>query len=164
MSIDASRMPSTRRARQSLIEELLVNELIGSQSLLRTRLAESGIDVTQATLSRDLDDIGAVKVKDASGKQVYRVPEPSEITAATQGARVSLERWASEVLVCVARAFNQLVLRTPPGAAQLLASSIDRAALDGVLGCIAGDDTVLVVLESDTAAEELRMHLLALTG
>lgn len=162
MSIDPAGIPSTRRARQARIAELLAAEPIGSQSVLRARLAEEGIAVTQATLSRDLDEMSAVKVKDANGRQVYRVPETTEITAATQGARVSLERWASEVLVSVARAFNQLVLRTPPGAAQLLASGIDRAALDGVLGTIAGDDTVIVVLDSEESAEKLRTHLLGL--
>lgn len=163
MSTHSQSIPATRAARQALIAEILSAEAIGSQSLLRTRLQQAGIEVTQATLSRDLDDMSAVKVKDASGHQLYRVPEPAELTTATAGARVSLERWCAEVLVSVQRAFNQLVLRTPPGAAQLLASSIDRAALDGVLGCIAGDDTVLVVLASEEEAEELRQHLLTLT-
>lgn len=163
MSTDSASMLPTRRARQALIGEILAAEPIGSQSLLRSRLADAGITVTQATLSRDLDEMGALKVKDATGRQAYRVPEPAEITAATQGTRISLERWAAEVLISVGRAFNQLVLKTPPGAAQLLASGIDRAALDGVLGCIAGDDTVLVVLEGEKEAEELRERLLRLT-
>lgn len=162
MTTSLSSIPTTRGARHALISELLHGEPIGSQSLLRARLAERGIAVTQATLSRDLDEIGAFKVRDSEGKQIYRVPEPTEVRA-SQATQAPLERWCSEVLISAQSAFNQLVLRTPPGAAQLLASSIDRAALDGVLGCIAGDDTVLLVLESQEQAEKLREHLLSLT-
>ncbi|MFT0848438.1 arginine repressor [Actinomycetaceae bacterium L2_0104] len=155
-------IPGTRSARQALIAQILVKEKIGSQSHLQARLREDGISVTQATLSRDLDEMSAFKVKDADGKQVYRVPEPVEVHAATQGARVQLARWCTEVLISVQQAGNQLVLRTPPGAAQLLASGIDRAMLDGVLGCIAGDDTVLVVASDDATASRLRNELLDL--
>ncbi|MBR6459351.1 MAG: arginine repressor [Actinomycetaceae bacterium] len=162
MTTSLSSIPTTRGARHALISELLHGEPISSQSLLRTRLAEHGIAVTQATLSRDLDEIGAFKVKDSEGKQIYRVPEPTEVRS-SQSTQAPLERWCGEVLISAQSAFNQLVLRTPPGAAQLLASSIDRAALDGVLGCIAGDDTVLLVLESQEQAESLREHLLSLT-
>ena len=155
-------IPGTRSARQALIAQILVKERIGSQSRLQERLREDGISVTQATLSRDLDEMGAAKVKDAEGKQVYRVPEPLEVQAATQGARVQLARWCAEVLISVQQAGNQLVLRTPPGAAQLLASSLDRAMVDGVLGCIAGDDTVLVVATDEAVASRLREELLDL--
>ena len=155
-------IPGTRSARQALIAQILVREKISSQGGLQKRLREEGISVTQATLSRDLDEMSAVKVKDASGRQYYRVPEPEEVQAATQGARVQLSRWAAEVLISVQQAGNQLVLRTPPGAAQLLASGIDRALLDDVMGCIAGDDTVLVITTGDEAATSLREQLLDL--
>ena len=155
-------IPGTRSARQALIAQILVKERIGSQSRLQERLREDGISVTQATLSRDLDEMGAVKVKDAEGKQVYRVPDPMEVQAATQGARAQLARGCAEVLISVQQAGNQLVLRTPPGAAQLLASGLDRAMLDGVLGCIAGDDTVLVVATDEAVASTLREELLDL--
>ena len=85
-----------------------------------------------------------------------------EVQAATQGARAQLARWCAEVLISVQQAGNQLVLRTPPGAAQLLASGLDRAMLDGVLGCIAGDDTVLVVATDEAVASTLREELLDL--
>lgn len=162
MSIAISSIPATRGARQAVISELLYGESITSQSHLRARLKERGIEVTQATLSRDLDELGAFKAKDSRGKQVYRVPEPTEVRA-SQATQAPLERWCGEVLISAECAFNQVVLRTPPGAAQLLASSIDRAALTGVLGCIAGDDTVLIVLASNEQAQELREHLLSLT-
>lgn len=155
-------IPGTRSARQALIAQILFKERIGSQSDLQKRLRQDGISVTQATLSRDLDEMSAVKVRDADGKQLYRVPEPVEVQEATQGARVQLVRWCAEVLISVQQAGNQLVLRTPPGAAQLLASAIDRAMLDGVLGCIAGDDTVLVVTTDASVASTLREELLEL--
>ena len=155
-------IPGTLSARQAVIAQSRGTEKIGSQSHLQKRLREDGISVTQATLSRDLDEMSAVKAKDADGKQVYRVPEPVEVQSATQGARVQLTRWCAEVLISVQQAGNQLVLRTPPGAAQLLASGIDRAVLEGVLGCIAGDDTVLVVATNAQVAATLREELLDL--
>lgn len=155
-------IPGTRSARQALIAQILAREKIGSQAGLQERLRKEDISVTQATLSRDLDEMSAVKVKDEDGRQHYRVPEPDQPQSATQGARTQLARWTAEVLISVQQARNQLVLRTPPGAAQLLASGIDRAMLDDVLGCIAGDDTVLVITSDDEAATALRKILLDL--
>ena len=115
--------------------------------------------LSENTEFRDLDEIGAFKVRDSEGKQIYRVPEPTEVRA-SQATQAPLERWCSEVLISAQSAFNQLVLRTPPGAAQLLASSIDRAALDGVLGCIAGDDTIMCAIRTveDTMIVMEKIH------
>ncbi|AWE42460.1 arginine repressor [Actinobaculum sp. 313] len=162
MSASQVAIPTTRAARQALIVQLLAKDAIGSQRALRARLADEGISVTQATLSRDLEELRAVKVRNSSGQQVYQIPDPGETVAAAQGARAQLDRWCSEVLISAQRAVNQVVLRTPPGAAQLLASGIDRAMLDGVLGCIAGDDTVLVIANDERQAERLLRELLAL--
>ena len=148
--------------RIEILRSILTFKDIRTQESLLKELEKAGHPVTQATLSRDLDEMGAVKVKDAEGKQVYRVPDPMEVQAATQGARAQLARWCAEVLISVQQAGNQLVLRTPPGAAQLLASGLDRAMLDGVLGCIAGDDTVLVVATDEAVASTLREELLDL--
>ncbi len=156
-------IPETRSARQGRILEILSSEAIGSQSKLRDRLAEEGILVTQATLSRDLDDIGAIKIKGAHGAQFYHVHETPAPESPIQGVRAFLERWASEVLTSVVQAGNQLVLRTPPGAAQLLASSLDKAKLEGVVGTIGGDDTVLVIAKDEAAATALRGELAKLT-
>lgn len=91
-------IPGTRSARQALIAQILVKERIGSQSRLQERLREDGISVTQATLSRDLDEMGAVKVKDAEGKQVYRVPDPMEVQppGRTRPARPVVRRGAHQ--------------------------------------------------------------------
>lgn len=155
-------VPSTRTARQALIRIILAEGTVKSQSELRMLLKQQGISVTQATLSRDLDELRAVKVRNSDGQQIYRVPDEVELLTTAQGAMAQLERWCPEVLVSAQRALNQLVLRTPPGAAHILAAGIDKAMIDGVLGCIAGDDTILVITVSDERAEKLREELLAL--
>ncbi|MCF2706558.1 arginine repressor [Arcanobacterium haemolyticum] len=156
-------IPDTRSARQGRIIEILSSEEIASQTKLRDRLAEEGILVTQATLSRDLDELGAIKVKNAGGNQAYQVQDVPNPESPLQGARSFLERWASEVLTSVVQAGNQLILRTPPGAAQLLASSVDKAKLDGVIGTLGGDDTVLVITKDEASATALRTELARLT-
>ena len=156
-------IPGTRSARQARIVQILASEKVTSQRELRDRLAGEGIVVTQATLSRDLDELGALKVKHSSGGQFYQVPEVPGDHASPQGARAFLDRWLVEVLTSVQQAGNQLVLRTPPGAAQLLASSLDRANLAGVIGTIGGDDTVLVITEDEHTAVELKNERSKLT-
>lgn len=148
-------IPSSRTARQGLIASILEAHLIGSQNELREYLIRAGVDVTQATLSRDLDDLGAVKIR-VDGSMAYRIADQ------TMDIGERLARWAREILLSAECALNQIVLRTPPGAAQLLAAGIDRARLDGVLGCVAGDDTVLVIARSEERAVEIRQHLLSM--
>jgi transcriptional regulator of arginine metabolism len=142
-------VPTTKTARQRRIVELLGRQPVRSQNELAELLADAGLVVGQATLSRDLVEIGAVKVRDGSGQLVYAVPgeggdrTPRAGEAAAFEAR--LARVAVELLVSAEASANLVVLRTPPGAAQYLASTIDHAGLEAVLGTIAGDDTVLVV-------------------
>lgn len=157
-----SNVPNTRIARQARIGELVERQPITSQSELRTLLAESGIDVTQATLSRDLEEMRAYKEYNADGLRVYRVPDPVEIAFSESGAPDHLDRWTGELMTNAVQAMNQVVVRTIPGAAQLLASAIDRAALSGVLGCIAGDDTMLIVTDSDESANAVVTKLLSI--
>jgi transcriptional regulator of arginine metabolism len=142
-------IPMTRAARHQRITELLERHAVGSQGQLLDLLGEDGITVTQATLSRDLVDLGAVKVR--QGRQlVYAVPaQGGDATPrpAQDGAEVSarLARLCAELLVSARAVGNQVVLRTPPGAAQFLASAIDRSDATDILGTIAGDDTILVI-------------------
>ena len=157
-----AQIPGTRAARQARIQEIIENSPVASQAELRTLLADAGIAVTQATLSRDLDELRAYKDVNAEGLRVYRIPKVQELTI-DNAARAQIDRWAREVLLSAQYVGNQVVLRTPPGAAQLLASAIDRAVLDGVLGCIAGDDTVLAITDSEARAKRLVKELLALT-
>jgi transcriptional regulator of arginine metabolism len=142
--------PQTKNARQRRIVELVTDREVHSQTELAGLLAERGVRVTQATLSRDLVELDAMKVRSSSGLLVYAVPsEGGDRTPAAPGetaaARQRLGRLCQELLVRADASANIVVLRTPPGAAQFLASAVDKAALDGVLGTIAGDDTLMVV-------------------
>jgi transcriptional regulator of arginine metabolism len=160
--------PLTKTARQSRIIELLGRNAVHSQSELAKLLADAGIDVTQATLSRDLVDIGAVKLRAEDGSLIYAVPgEGGErIRTARTGAETfggRLARLAQELLVSAEASANLVIVRTPPGAAQFLASAIDHADWPIVLGTVAGDDTVLVISRDPTGGADLAAALLALT-
>ncbi|MDD9207199.1 arginine repressor [Georgenia sp. 10Sc9-8] len=163
-------LPATKAARHAVIEEILTRDAVRSQTELRDALAARGIRATQATLSRDLDEMRALKVRGQDGEQVYALPGEGAggVAAPTLPAREAeqitarLSRWSVELLVAAEAAGNDLVLRTPPGAAQLLASAIDHSVLPSVLGCIAGDDTVLVVCRDEPSAAALGERLLEL--
>ncbi|MBN9633777.1 MAG: arginine repressor [Actinobacteria bacterium] len=146
----------TRAGRQSRIVALLSSNPVRSQTELAALLAEEGIDVTQATLSRDLEELGAVKLRGADGGTgVYVVPEDGSPVKGVTGGTERLSRLLGELLVSTDASANLAVLRTPPGAAQYLASAIDRAALPYVVGTIAGDDTLLVVAREPMSGAEL---------
>jgi transcriptional regulator of arginine metabolism len=155
---------ATRTGRQQRIVAILGRTEVRSQSELLDLLADDGIDVTQATLSRDLLEIGAVKVR--SGRTlVYAVPgEGGDRTArpAPDGTELTarLRRVCEELLVTAEPSHNLVVLRTPPGAANYLASAIDHAALTGVLGTIAGDDTIMVITTGAAASRKVAADLL----
>src|SRR5580765_6466666 len=146
----------TRGARQQRIAEILGQRAVRSQTELLDLLAADGIEVTQATLSRDLVEVGAEKVR--VGKNlVYAVPGEGgdrTVRVAPDGASVSsrLAQRCHELLVSADRSNNLVVLRTPPGAANFLASAIDHSDLDGVLGTIAGDDTIMVITSGAAAS------------
>ena len=159
--------PLTKSARQSRIVEVLAGHEVHSQTELAELLATYGVQVTQATLSRDLDELDAVKVRATSGALVYAVPaeggDRSPALAresAAAGARLS--RLCGELLVSAEASANLVVLRTPPGAAQYLASAFDKADLVDVLGTIAGDDTVLVIGRDPQVGDALARRFLAL--
>ena len=128
--------------RQTLIVRLVGDHEVTSQPDLIDLLAAEGIDATQATVSRDLDDIGAVKVRVPGGNTVYAIPEfaPDRIAPVDQLRRVMWE-WVAEVAV----SGNIVVLRTPPGCAHVVASALDRSRPDGLLGTVAGDDTLMCI-------------------
>ena len=156
----------TRSARQARIAELIEAQPVTSQTQLAVLLAESGIEVTQATLSRDLVELGAVKVR-AGRALVYAVPgEGGDRTArpAQDGQEVSarLKRLCEELLVTAVPSHNLVVLRTPPGAANFLASAIDHGDQKDILGTIAGDDTIRVITTGDEASREIARLFLSL--
>lgn len=153
----------TRTARQGRIVELVSQRAIRSQSELAKTLAMEGIEVTQATLSRDLDELGAVKLRGADGgAPVYVIPEDGSPVRGVQGGTSRLSRVLGELLVSVDHSANLAVLRTPPGAAQFLASALDRAALNDIVGTIAGDDTIIVVAREPLTGAGLAERISAL--
>jgi transcriptional regulator of arginine metabolism len=162
-------IPATKTARHARISELLSREAVRSQAELAERLADDGLTVTQATLSRDLVELGAVKVRGADGALVYAVPgdgaDRTPRAAVTQDVLdARLGRLCEELLVTAQASANLVVLRTPPGAAQFLASAIDHSVLPDVLGTIAGDDTVLVIARRPDGGDALARRFLALAA
>lgn len=155
---------SSRQGRQSRIVEVLAEHAVRSQTELLELLARDGIEVTQATLSRDLLDLGAEKVR-VGRALVYAVPgEGGDRTprAPIDPAEVSsrLRRLCEELLVTAQSSEQLVVVRTPPGAAGYLASALDHARLPDVLGTIAGDDTIMIVTASASAGTALASWLL----
>ena len=148
--------PATRAARHARITALIRQRPVRSQTELADLLAAEGMAVTQATLSRDLEEMGAAKVRGADGgPAVYVIPEEGKppLRPAEQ-APARLVRLLRELLTGSDASGNLVVLRTPPGAAQFLASALDRSGLPEVVGTIAGDDTILVVVrEGDQSSK-----------
>ena len=145
----------TKAARHGRITELIRNNVVRSQTELAELLAVSGLQVTQATLSRDLEELGALKLRGVDGgAPVYRIPEDGG-PRPMEGGTSRLSRLLGELLLSYQGSGNLAVLRTPPGAAQYLASAIDRASLVDVIGTIAGDDTILVVARDGLTGAEL---------
>lgn len=148
--------PVTRAARHARVVELIRGRAVHSQTELAELLAAEGIPVTQATLSRDLEELGAVKVRGAGGTPVYLIPEDGipPLRPAEQ-APARLVRLLRELLTSAEASGNLAVLRTPPGAAQFLASALDRSGLPEVAGTIAGDDTILLVARHSYSGDHL---------
>jgi transcriptional regulator of arginine metabolism len=162
-------IPLTKNARQQRIIELLATSEVHSQTELADLLHRAGVSVTQATLSRDLVELDAVKVRAPSGQLVYAVPGEGGdrrpvLAHESAASEARLGRLAGELLVSADASANLVVLRTPPGAAQFLASALDKAELANVLGTIAGDDTVLVISREPDGGEPLARRLLALAN
>ena len=141
---------TTKVQRQQLIGRLIGQHEVTNQPQLIDLLVAEGIEATQATVSRDLDDIGALKVRLPSGSSVYAIPEfaPDRLAPVDQLRRVMGE-WVAEV----ACSGNIVVLRTPPGCAHVVASALDRSRVDDLLGTVAGDDTLLCVSSGPDGAD-----------
>jgi transcriptional regulator of arginine metabolism len=158
-------VPPTKAARQQLIADTLGHHAVPSQSVLADMLATHGVVVSQGTLSRDLDELGAVRVRTATGDLVYALPAEGgdrtpRVGETPTALHERLARIASETLVSAAASANLVVLRTPPGAAQYLASAIDHTEMPAVLGSVAGDDTVMVVAADPTGGDALAQTFL----
>ena len=195
--------PVTKAARQAQVADILTRARVRSQEELADLLAQRGVKVTQATLSRDLDELGAVRLRGAGGTLVYALPGdpggpgsrpgglpgpsaesppgPSGSSGSSgssglpgsrpgawlsgrsdEGTSGTLARVGPELLLSAEASANLVVLRTPAGAAQFLASAIDHAGWPSILGTVAGDDTVLVISREPAGGNELAESLLRL--
>lgn len=154
-------MMSTKTERQQAIARAIAAGSVTSQPQIVAALRKVGIRATQATVSRDLDDMGAVKVRTADGDTAYAIPEfaPDRIAPVDQLRRV-LGEWVAEVHVSA----PIVVIRTPPGCAHVVASALDRSRLEGLIGTVAGDDTVLCVADAKGGAAALAAVLSGLAG
>lgn len=155
------RAPHTKTARQARIAELLGGSKVRSQAELAELLASEGSPVTQGTLSRDLVDVGAIRVRDADGDLVYGLR--GEVPHGGSQRLAKLAQVCEEILVSAEASANLVIVKTPPGAAQYLASAIDKVGLLDVLGTIAGDDTILLVSRDPDGGRALAAHLLGLS-
>jgi transcriptional regulator of arginine metabolism len=167
--MDTVLRPGTKNARHQQIVDLVTHHEVRSQGELATMLAEQGVSVTQATLSRDLLELDAVKVRAPSGQLVYAVPGEGGdrrpvLAHESAASEHRLARLCADLLVSADASANMVVLRTPPGAANFLASALDKAELGSVLGTIAGDDTVLVISRDAKGGDVLAQRLLALAN
>jgi transcriptional regulator of arginine metabolism len=182
--------PVTKTARQARIAAILAREQVRSQEELADLLERYGsVHVTQATLSRDLDELGVVRLRAAGGALVYALPEQPGGPGSRPGGAVflprthpdqiepepdrdeqpgepappaRLARYLGELLTSAEASANLVVLRTPAGAAQFLASVIDHAALPSILGTVAGDDTVLIIARDPAGGDVLAAEFLRL--
>ena len=155
----SNRMAKTQR--QHRVARLLAEHHVTSQTHHVQLLAADGVVATQATVSRDLEELGAVKVRVPGGESVYAVPEiPFDRVVPDDHLRRVLADW----VVQVGHSGNLVVVHTPPGCAHVVASALDRSGLEGVLGTVAGDDTILVVAAERTSGAKVAKRLSALSG
>ena len=152
---------SSKQQRQQMVTRLIAHDNVSSQPHLQELLKAQGIEATQATISRDLEELGAVKIRIAGGDSIYAIAEyaPARIAPSDQLRRVMAE-WVAEVT----SSGNLVVVRTPPGCAHVVASALDRSGLVGLLGTVAGDDTIFCVAAEDIGGAGLAEELRSLSG
>jgi transcriptional regulator of arginine metabolism len=151
----------TKTQRQHWIAQALATQTVTSQGQLVALLREDGIEATQATVSRDLVELGAVKVRLPGGRRAFALPEAASRVAAPPD---QLRRVLNEWVVEVASAGPIVVVKTPPGCAHVVASALDRGVLQGTLGTVAGDDTIFVVVDERIGGAAVAASLRELAG
>lgn len=154
-----SRLSKTQR--QHRIERLLETQTVSSQEQLVELLAADGVEITRATISRDLEELGVIKVRVGGGAAVYAIPHRSIDPAPPHD---HLRRVLSDWVVEIQHSLNLVVLTTPPGSAHVVASALDRSGLLGLIGTVAGDDTVLCVASETLGGQGLFDVLFDLAG
>ena len=146
-----------KRQRQAALLDVIRRESLGSQEQIRSRLAELGFDATQSTISRDLEELRLVRIRDGQGH--HRYAELAD-AAGTNGNHVlPLQGLLREFAIAVEISGNLVVVKTPPGAANALAQGLDTSGLSGLVGTVAGDDTILVVATTEPAGRRLAGRL-----
>src|SRR5436190_16422316 len=161
MTSDNGAQRLAKQQRQHRIAGLLAGNAVTSQGQLVQLLTKDGVVATQATVSRDLDELGAIKVRAAGGDSVYAIPDlPKEQRTPEDHLRRVLGDWVVEV----AHSHNLVVLRTPPGSAHVVASAIDRAGLPSIVGTVAGDDTIMVVVAERSSGAKVAREIAQLAG
>lgn len=161
-------IPATKAARQQLMIELLNRNAVRSQNDLVDLLETQGVVATPSTVSRDLVELDAVRVRNQDGTLVYAVPgeggdRTPRVAEESAAARARLTKLARELLVTAESTANLVVLRTPPGAAQYFASAVDHAASADILGTIAGDDTVLLICRDPEGGDDVARRFTTMT-
>ena len=161
--MQSRRAPATVSSRRSLVADLVSTNRVHSQQELLELLQAQGFSVTQATLSRDLEALGATKPSDPDGSGAhYIVPSESNTSLRAQGSRQALMRALHELLLSAEYSQVMVVVRTPPGGAQFLAGHLDRRGCFDTLGTVAGDDTIFLVARSEIEAKKICNDLVAL--
>lgn len=151
----------TKTQRQHRIAAILSRQAVSNQAQLVELLARQGLRATQGTVSRDLEELGAVKARTPGGELAYAIaPLPMEQQAPPE----HLKRVFGEWVVDVGWSLNLVVVRTPPGSAHVVGSALDRASLPGVIGTVAGDDTVLVIAAEEMGGAKVALWLSGLAG
>jgi len=160
---ESKKAPQTVSSRRSLIAELVNSQSIHSQSELLELLQGRGFTVTQATLSRDLESLGAIKVHGLNGAPAHYVVSPdSDTSLRAEGSQPALVRALHELLLSAEFSQVMVVVHTPPGGAQYLAGHLDRSGCFDTLGTVAGDDTIFMVARDVKHAKKICSELVAL--
>lgn len=145
---------SAKAQRQRMIGDWLREHRVGSQEELVARLGLAGVAATQATVSRDLEELGAVKVR-RDGAIRYLLPDQVDSGHSAAMLDRLLAEWVTEII----EAGALVVMKTPPGSANLVANALDAAGLDGIAGTIAGDDTIFIALANGVAPGDMAERL-----
>jgi transcriptional regulator of arginine metabolism len=152
---------STKHQRHHRITQLLETQVVSSQSQLAELLGAEGMVVTTATVSRDLQELGVITVRIPGGDKAFALPElPTQQVAPVDHLRRVLGEWAVEIAI----SGSFCVVRTPPGCAHVVASALDRSVIEGVVGTVAGDDTILVAVDDEVGAQAVAQQLAEYSG
>ena len=152
---------TTKVQRQGAVAQLIADHDVTSHTQLVSLLKKSGIIATQATVSRDLEEIGAVKVRTSHGETAYAIPEfePDRIAPLEQLRRV-LAEWVADIQISE----PIVIIRTPPGCAHVVASALDRSRIEGLAGTVAGDDTIFCIASEEIGGAKMADKLRELAG